>query len=133
MPKIISIILAGIFVSSCATTSPVINPNKIINIYGVSLLPPQHGSWRVMTVSGYQLALASVAANKNESLVANISIYQLPEFSSEAEFLSHITQYRAATPNIGRFELQNNSEVLRHLMALFASSITSYQKIIMRK
>jgi len=102
----IIIILSCLLITSCATVAPVINSNTPINIYGVSALSPQNGSWVVITVSGYQLALAKEASNKNESLVANVSIHQLPKFSSDQEFLEHVVKFRASEPNIGRFESQ---------------------------
>ena len=108
--KIIIIVMVfGFFTTSCVTVAPIVNPHSEISIYGVESLPPQNGDWIVMAASGYQMSLVSHATNKNESLVANVSIHQLPEFSSNEEFLEYIINYRASEPNIGRFEIQKNT------------------------
>lgn len=121
------------FITSCVTVAPVVNSKSEISIYGVKTLPPQNGDWIVMTASGYQVALASVASNKNESLVANVSIYQLPEFASDKEFLDYIIKRRTSEPKIGRFEIQKKQPLLHHLTGLFASGTTLYQKIKRQK
>lgn len=104
-----------LLMSSCATVAPVINPNTAINIYGVSALAPQNGNWVVMTVSGYQMALAKEGPNNNESLVANVTIFQLPLFTSDKDFLNHVIKFRESGPDIGRFEIQKNTAKLSSL------------------
>jgi hypothetical protein len=111
----ITIVALNVLLVSCVTVAPVVNPNSEISVYGVSSLPPQNGDWTLLTASGYQVSLAKEGSKKNESLVANISIYQLPEFATDKEFLGHVTQGRAAEPNIGRFEIEKNDEVLSAL------------------
>lgn len=111
----LTIILLSVFLASCATVAPVVNPNETISIYGVSSLPPQNGNWNVITVSGYQMSLAKNGSRKNESLAVNVSIFQLPEFPTDKEFLDYVVQGRAAEPSIGRFEVLTNSESLETL------------------
>ena len=115
MLKITTVLVSCLLITSCATTTPVLNPHSPINIYGVTLLPPQNGNWFVMTVSGYQMTLSKEGDNNNESLVANVSIYQIPEFTSDAEFFGYIKEHRATSPNIGRFDLITNAENLSSL------------------
>lgn len=114
MNRIILVLL--IFaVTSCVTVAPVMNPNKEISIYGVSLLPPQNGSWTLIVLTGHQISLAKEGSRENESLVANVVIYQIPEFPDNENFLSHIVESRVAGPNIGRFEILKNEETLSSL------------------
>ena len=109
MYKIIIVFVFGLFITSCVTVAPVVNPHSEISIYGVKSLPPQNGDWIVMAASGYQMSLVSHATNKNESLVANVSIHQLPQLSSDQEFLEYVVKFRSSEPNIGRFEIQKNT------------------------
>lgn len=44
-----------------------------------------------------------------------MSLYQIPEFPSDEEFLSHVVKQRASSPDIGRFELIENTEELVNL------------------
>ena len=111
----IVVIFLSIFITSCATVAPVVNPNDSISIYGVSSLPPQNGDWSVLTVSGYQMSLTKNGSIKNESLAVNVSIYQLPVFPTDEGFLKHVIQGRAAEPDIGRFEVLTNSESIATL------------------
>ena len=68
-----------------------------------------------MASSGYQATMASKGANENESLVVNTSIFQLPELSSEEDFLDYIVSSRAAAPKTGRFDNKQNNETLSRL------------------
>ena len=111
MLKLTTIITSLLFVTSCATTSSQLNSGTPVNIYGVSSLSPQNGSWSVITSTGYQVALGT-KLNDNSSGVINMSLYQIPEFPSDQEFLSHVVKHRASSPNIGRFELKKNTEEL---------------------
>ena len=113
---------------SCVTVSPVVNPNSEISIYGVSSLPPQNGNWTLLTAAGYQMSLAKEGTKKNESLAVNVVIYQIPEFQSNEEFLSHIIQGRAAEPSIGRFEILKNEEDLSPLIGVTCVKYHSISK-----
>ncbi len=114
MFKII-VLVSSIFLASCATVAPIVNSNSPINIYGVTTLPPQSGNWVIIAASGYQSSLGSKGSNKNESLVVNVSIFQLPSLDSDEKFLEYIVNSRASTPNTGRFENQENTENLSSL------------------
>lgn len=114
MTRIIIVILSCC-ITSCVTVAPVINPNNEISLFGVSSLPPQNGNWVLLTATGYQMNFARSGDTKNESLVANVILFQLPELATDEEFLSHIIQARAAEPSIGRFEIQENKESLSPL------------------
>lgn len=108
-------LLSSLLLVSCVTFVPYINSNSPIDIYGVTFLPPQNGSWLVMAASGYQSTLASKGVLENESLVVNVSIFQLPELDSDEGFLDFIAKSRASSPDIGRFENKENTESLSSL------------------
>ena len=109
------ILVSSLFLTSCATVAPIVNSNSPISIYGVTTLPPQNGDWVVIAASGYQSSLGSKGYNKNESFVVNVSIFKLPTLDSDKKFLEYIVNSRAATPNTGRFENQENTENLSPL------------------
>ncbi len=127
MNRIILIVLS-VAIVSCVTVAPVVNPNSEISIYGVSSLPPQNGNWTLLTAAGYQMSLAKEGTKKNESLAANVVIYQIPEFQNNEEFLSHIIQGRAAEPSIGRFEILKNEEGLSPLIGVTCVKYHSISK-----
>ena len=114
MFKLTTIITSLLFVTSCAATSPKLNSGTPVNIYGVTSLSPTNGSWSVITSTGYQVALGTKVTD-NGSGVINMSLYQIPEFPSDEEFLSHVVKQRASSPDIGRFELKENTEELVNL------------------
>ena len=114
MLKIISIGISLLFITSCVSTAPVLGYKTPLHVYGVSSVSPTNGDWSVISSSGYQVALGSKLKN-NDSAVINMSIYQIPEFASDEEFLAHIIKHRASSPDIGRFDLKENSEVLAAL------------------
>jgi len=89
-----------------------VNPSREINLYGISSLPPQDGNWAVITASGYQASIGKQGEKKGESLVANLYIYKLPELPTDTVFLSYIAKGRTAEPDIGRFEIFKNDEIL---------------------
>lgn len=94
----------------------------------VSSLPLQNGSWTLLTATGYQISLAKEGSKKNEPLVPNVAIYQIPEFSNHEQSLSHISQGRAAEPNMGRFEVQKNEESLSPLYGVTCAKYHSISR-----
>jgi hypothetical protein len=109
--KLTAIITSLLFVTSCATTTPKLNAGTPVNIYGVSSLSPNNGDWSVMTSTGYQVVLGTKLPDDSSGII-NMSLYQIPEFSSDEDFLSHVVKHRASSPDIGRFDLIENTEVL---------------------
>ena len=111
MFKLIPILISVLFITSCATTAPVLNKNTPLHIYGVSSLSPTNGNWKVITTSGYQVALGE-KSHESDTSVINMSIHQIEDFESDNAFLESVIKQRASAPDIGRFELQKNSEKL---------------------
>ena len=111
MLKIIFIGISFLLITSCVSTAPLLNVTTPLHIYGVSSFSPSNGDWSVVTSSGYQVALRTSLRN-SDSGVINMSLHQIPEFTSDKEFLAHVVKQRASSPDIGRFDLKKNSEVL---------------------
>lgn len=111
MLRLTTIITLLFVTSACATTPPQLNSGTPVNIYGVSSLSPQNGSWSVITSTGYQVALGTKFKDSSSGVI-NMSLYQLPEFFSDQEFLAYVVKNRASSPDIGRFELKENREEL---------------------
>lgn len=127
MIKTFVIALSTLLVS-CVTIAPIVNNSSEIRLYGLSSLPPQNGSWAIITASGYQASIAKAGNKKNESLVANLYIYKLPEFPTDSAFLSHVEKGRAAEPDIGRFEVLKNDQMLTSLNGTNCVSYHSVSK-----
>jgi hypothetical protein len=109
--KVLTIILC-LLVTSCITVAPIVSPYSRIDIYGVSSLPPQNGQWSVIVASGTQMSLAKSGGIDNESLVVQVSTFQLPEFEKDEDFLTYVQQGRASEPDTGRFRVIENEESL---------------------
>jgi hypothetical protein len=122
------VIALGAVLASCVTTAPIVNPSSQIQLYGVSSLPPQNGSWRVITASGYQASFGKSGGKEDESLVANMYIYKLPALSTDEAFLSHVQEGQAAEPDIGRFEILKNDQALAMLNGAHCVSYHSVSK-----
>jgi len=99
-------------ITSCASTTPVINSSSPISIYGVTAWPPKSVSWAVMLATGYQYTIGSKGSNTHETTIINVSTFKLPDLKSDVEFLDYILKSRAATPVTGRFDNKKNSESL---------------------
>mgnify|MGYP000721657825 CR=1 FL=1 len=104
----------AILLASCVSSgiSPINDPSKPISMSGVSVLPPQDGGWYMMHLSTYQLVLSKKAKVLDESLAVNVSLFQIPTFESDEEFLAKIKKDRASEPATGRFKILENSEAI---------------------
>jgi len=79
---------------------------------GISFVVPANKSWSVLVQSTYQIALGAKGDNPNETLIVNVSTFQIPAFSSPQDFLAYVKSSRAAEPQTGRFEVVRNDEPL---------------------
>lgn len=109
---IIPIIL---LLASCVSMPPAVNPSTAIPLSGLSVFPPVNGKWHKVQHSAYQLVLMSRGKEKDESIGVNISLFQLPQFDSDDEFLSYVKQGRSQEPNTGRFNILKNNESISAL------------------
>ena len=96
----------------CPTTAPSISGGERVTLAGVSFVAPANKSWTVLVQSTYQLLWEAKGDNPNETLIANVSTFQIPTFSSPQDFLSYVKSDRAAEPQTGRLELIKNDEQL---------------------
>jgi hypothetical protein len=106
------IIIVFIFLPSCATydSIPISDTSTRLNIYGVSVLPPQQNDWTIIRHNGDQLLLRK-SGEEDKSYVAVVSIHFLQDISSENEFLKLIENAREAIDETGRIIiLENNIE-----------------------
>lgn len=127
-----------ILLTACVSGSQTLSPNNRLSIYGASVLPPTDGEWSLVNYSGYLLTMARYGDRKDESLVTNLSLIKLPELSSNQEFMSHVSEGRMNEPEIGRFKVVANDEVLEPLNGVnciryHSSSEDKYAQVTERK
>ena len=94
--------------ASCMSMPPAVSSSTVIPISGLTILPPEQGKWHKVQHSAYQLVLMSRGKEKDESVGINISLFQLPKFNSDDQFLSYVTQGRSQEPKTGRFNILKN-------------------------
>lgn len=111
MFKLTTVMSLLLLLASCAATSSKLNPSTPVSVYGVASHSPVNGSWSLISATGYQLILGAKVAHSGSGII-NMSLYQIPEFTSDEEFLSYVAKHRATSPDIGRFELKSNAEKL---------------------
>jgi hypothetical protein len=63
-------------------------------------------------MSSFQLALVKQGQQPGETYATIASIYNLPEVTTEEDFLKTISEGRARKPRTGRFEFMKNDETL---------------------
>jgi hypothetical protein len=91
---------------------PLDRSGRLTTLSGVSIQPPQESNWQTILMSTYQLSLGKRGSRRNETYIANVQLYPLPEFASEQEFKKAISEGRVAEPDTGRFRLLGNTENL---------------------
>jgi hypothetical protein len=109
------IILFILLLASCVGMPPAVNPSTAIPLSGLSVFPPENSKWYKVQHSAYQLVLMSRGKEKDESIGVNISLFQLPKFDSDGQFLSYVKQGRSQEPNTERFYMLKNKETISAL------------------
>lgn len=104
-----------LFLASCVSMPPAVSSSTAIPISGLSVFPPENGKWHKVQHSAYQLVLMSRGKEKDESIGVNVSLFQLPKFDSDDQFLSYVKQGRSQEPKTGRFNILNNKEAISAL------------------
>lgn len=111
-----SIVIAALILTlgACAGVPqlPQVPGGQKVTQAGVSFVAPANKSWSVLVQSTYQFTLGANGDNPNETLIANVSTYQIPTFSSPQDFLTYVKSGRAGEPKTGRFEVVKNDEQL---------------------
>ena len=112
--RLIVIVALTFTLSACvgASQRPQISGGERVTLAGVSFVAPANKSWIVLVQSTYQITVGTKGDNPNETLIASVSTFQIPTFSSPQDFLSYVKSARAAEPKTGRFEIIKNDEQL---------------------
>jgi hypothetical protein len=112
--RLIVIVALTFTLNACAMAPqyPQFPGGQKITQAGYSFIAPANKSWTVLVQSTYQITLGTKGDNPNETLIASVSTFQIPTFSSPQDFLSHVRSARAAEPQTGRFEVIKNDEQL---------------------
>lgn len=101
--------------ASCASMPPPVNLSMIIPLSGLSVFPTENGQWHKVQHSTYQLVLMSRGKEKDETIGVNISLFQLPKFDSDGQFLSYVKQGRSQELSTSRFNILKNKESISSL------------------
>ena len=112
--KLIRIFVLIFMTSACAPLSHYqqYSSGTRINHPGVSFVLPGDYSWVILVGSTYQITLGAKGHNNNETIVASVSSYGLPVFSSNEEFFEFVKSGRSSEPQTGRFETIKNEETM---------------------
>lgn len=103
--------LLAVSALSCGQV-PLDRSGRLTTLSGVSIQPPQETNWQTLLASTYQLSLGKRGPRRNETYIANVQLYPLPDLASEQDFRKAISEGRVAEPNTGRFRLLTNIENL---------------------
>jgi len=106
------VIVALIMTLIACTVAPHVPGGQKVTLAGVSFIAPPGITWFVMVQSTYQVTLGAKGDNPNETLIVNVSTYQIPTFSAPEDFLAYVKYSRAGEPKTGRFEIIKNDEQL---------------------
>ncbi|WP_022664033.1 hypothetical protein [Desulfospira joergensenii] len=115
--KKILILLFVFLLTSCVheKTSNFVDPSERINdVVGVSVLPPQEEGWQIASKNKTQLVLAKYGPTENSSYIANITIFKLPKFETEQQFTQYISEGKKAQQPEERFRvIQDEKENIK--------------------
>ena len=78
---------------------------------GVSFVPPTDKKWSIAVRHTYQATLAMQDKSGNETIITQVSMFNIPQQNSNEEFLAFIKNERNKEPDTGRFEVINKSLV----------------------
>jgi len=113
--KLIQFVLCLLLLSNtgCLAQSPerisVTNSSDRIEIFGVSMLPPQESGWQYEKLSPAKIEFAK-GHNKEASFIVYISLSKLPSFESKEEFMTYLSEQRQRNTGNPRFENILNTE-----------------------
>jgi len=113
--KLIQFALSLLLLSStgCLAQSPerisVTNNSERIEIFGVSMLPPQEDEWSYEKLTPGKIQFAK-GNNKEASFIVHISLSKLPNFESKEEFMNYLSEQRQRNTGNPRFENTLNTE-----------------------
>ncbi len=109
------VLVAFSLVSICGCMANDLNLTEITNqtnrleIYGVSMLPPQEDGWHYEKLTPGKIEFGKVVS-KEKSFVALVSLSQLPAFESKEEFVEYLSDQRQRNTGNPRYETLVNDE-----------------------
>jgi hypothetical protein len=112
--KLVQFVLGLLLLSNagCLAQSPericVTNTSERIEIFGVSMLPPQESGWQYEKLNSAKIEFAK--GNKDASFIVYISLSKLPNFESKQEFMNGLSEQRQRNTGNPRFENILNTE-----------------------
>jgi len=109
--RAIIICLTLILLSSCAAQPSFdrIPGGTRMSQHGVSFVPPTNKVWSVLLRYSYQTTLAMYGDDPSESLITQVSVFNIDPQKSKEAFLLYIQKKRAEEPDTGRYELIEQS------------------------
>jgi hypothetical protein len=113
--KLIKLALSLLLLSStgCLAQSPerisITNTSERIEIFGVSMLPPQESGWQYEKLNPAKIEFAK-GHNKEASFIVYISLSKLPNFESKEEFMNYLSEQRQRNTGNPLFENILNTE-----------------------
>ena len=111
--KAIAISVSLLFLVSCAVqpSFETFSGGSRLSQPGVSFVPPTKKLWQILVFYTYQTTLAMYGDDPSESLITQVSIFNIPSDRSDNSFLSFIQNKSAEEPQTGRFEMIKESLV----------------------
>ena len=117
MKLIYAVIIACCFmaIAACAPLQPRLQelqlpPDRIVQ-KGYSLMPLNEKGWLIAGRNQYQVALAKLGTNQDETFAIQGMPFKLPEFQSKEEFISLIKEGQAKDTDPQRFRIKTHEVV----------------------
>jgi hypothetical protein len=85
------------------------DPSARLEIFGVSMLPPQEDGWHYEKLTPGKIEFGKVVS-KEKSFVALVSLSRLPEFESKEDFMKFLSDQRQRNTGNPRYETLMNDE-----------------------
>jgi hypothetical protein len=114
--KLTKLILCLLLVSNtgCLAKSPekisITNSNERIEIFGLSMLPPQEDGWFYEKLTPGKIEFGK-AISKEKSFVIQVSLSRLPAVESKEEFIRVLSDQRQRNAGNPRYETLINDEI----------------------
>jgi hypothetical protein len=109
------IMLSILLLISCATEKkPVlVDPSvRINNVRGISIFPPQEQGWTIVDLNETHAVFGKKGLDSSSSYIVQVTLFRLPKFESEKQYLQYVSKMKAAQQPAERFRvIKNNYEI----------------------
>jgi len=102
---ILHLILLPFFVTASEDREPILQP-------GLKVLSPDGDDWNIVQRTQTMLAFGKRGVKQGESYIAAASLYRIPIFKTNDQFLKFVKEGRRANDDPSRFEVLKNIETL---------------------